>query len=266
MSEFNEKDIISEKDLILKKMENWSMADVSIIAIDDFGNDIIDEFLAIEKTRHTKEKIDIYKEKTEKVQFVKYENGEFNKILFKPEWHPFIIIIGQKKNDIAKDIIVKYKDKEDVRFKKINIVEIYEENVDTPNAKLITSNKEEIIDFLRIITYKTASDTFLSEDNLGDIIEWLYYDELSNQNLKIKKYVVNYSDFKNDNLNINVGEFNKNVYALEVACKKEYVLALYNDGLEKLLNDILKEKDFILGFHDSLNIEEIELYFLELRQ
>ena len=47
----------------------------SIIGIDDFGNEIIDQFLQIEKQRHSVERISNYEEQTELVQFVKVQKN-----------------------------------------------------------------------------------------------------------------------------------------------------------------------------------------------
>ena len=46
------------------------------------------------------------------------------------------------------------------------------------------------------ITYTTAGDTFLTEDNLGDIIEWLYVNKFSNKNIEILKFKFDINDIE----------------------------------------------------------------------
>lgn len=74
----------------------------SVISVDRFGNEIIDQFLEIEKTRHSKERIDDYEEKIDSIQFVKckeWQNDEesfvnmidFDKEIFDEELEPVIV-------------------------------------------------------------------------------------------------------------------------------------------------------------------------------
>lgn len=46
------------------------------------------------------------------------------------------------------------------------------------------------------ITYTTAGDTFLTEDNLGDIIEWLYVNKFSYKNIEILKFKIDINDIE----------------------------------------------------------------------
>ena len=85
----------------------------SIIAIDDFGNSVIDTFKSKELKRHTQARIDRYEEQTESVQFIKCYNGKLEKEIFKPILNPLIIIIGNYRNNIANEIIEKYSEKDD---------------------------------------------------------------------------------------------------------------------------------------------------------
>ena len=90
--------------------------------IDSFGNDVIDQFLKIEKTRHSAEKREQYKEKIELTQFVKVKEYQENKELvvnvidwdkeiFSKELYPIIVLIGKEENIISKQIKEEYEEK-----------------------------------------------------------------------------------------------------------------------------------------------------------
>lgn len=233
----------------------------SIISIDDFGNEIIDKFLNIENKRHIQERKEIYEEQTETVQFVKYQNQKFNKKLFKKNWNPFVIIIGNKKNNVAEDVINYYNDDEDNIV--INIIEIYKEDVKTSNIKLIAKNKEDIFNLLRFITYTTAGDTFLTEDNLGDIIEWLYVNKFSNKNIEILKFKI---DINEPTLKIDKTLFKGKFYIFQIVSNEvnsDFSSDNYIWTIVKQLKD--NNIDYEIHLHDSCNINDIEIYALKVR-
>lgn len=233
----------------------------SIISIDDFGNEIIDKFLNIENKRHIQERKEIYEEQTETVQFVKYQNQKFNKKLFKKNWNPFVIIIGNKKNNVAEDVINYYNDDEDNIV--INIIEIYKEDVKTSNIKLIAKNKEDIFNLLRFITYTTAGDTFLTEDNLGDIIEWLYVNKFSNKNIEILKFKI---DINEPTLKIDKTLFKGKFYIFQIVSNEvnsDFSSYNYIWTIVKQLKD--NNIDYEIHLHDSCNINDIEIYALKVR-
>ena len=101
------------------------------------------------------------------IQFVKIEkshiernsfidNVKFNKKLFDKELHPLIILIGKEDNTLSKEIKKEYQSNGD-RW----IIEVYENDSNTNNFKLITKDKNTILDLLRIIAYSTSSDDIL---------------------------------------------------------------------------------------------------------
>ena len=228
----------------------------SIIAIDDFGNDIIDTFKREELKRHTQSRIDEYEEKTEPVQFIKYENGKLDKMIFEPILYPFIIIIGEQKNQIANEIIEKYYDKDD-RY--INIIEIYRTDVNTKNLKFICDNKDDIMNLLRVITYTTAEDTWLTEDNLNDIREVLFKTKLENKNIEVR-LCSNINKLKeNDN-----DFFNGENYVVQIASSINHSLAEYNELMEKIDNSFTNKQYTSYHLHDSCINKEFEIFILKL--
>lgn len=231
----------------------------SIIAIDDFGNSIIDTFKSKELKRHTQARIDRYEEQTESVQFIKCYNGKLEKEIFKPILNPFIIIIGNKRSKMANEIIEKYY-KTDEKAN-INIIEIYKTDINTKNVKFISKDENEIINLLRVITYTTAGDTWLTEDNINDINELLWKNKMENKNLKIKliKDISNIDKIEKDFLN-------GNTYILQIVSNKEHTFSEYCN----LMNEIKKifdiENNFIIQahIHNSCNFKDFEIYMLKL--
>ena len=232
----------------------------SIVAIDDFGNEIIDEFKKEEYKRHTQERIDKYEERTEEVQFIKCKNNKLEHELFRTILNPLIIIIGSKKNKLAEDIISNYYNENDTA---INIIEIYETNVETHNFTLITKEVDYIINFLRFITYTTANDSFLTEDNLSDIIGWFTRKDLANNNIEVHKMVLNseIQDFK-----IEQTEPNAKLVILQIASNNRGIEVYKSNTFWKKIYKQFGTDNIELHIHDSLNIPDIELYWVTLNK
>lgn len=228
----------------------------SIISVDDFGNSIIEKFISAELQRHTQSRIERYEERTEPVQFIKCNNGKLEKEIFKPILNPFIIMIGNEKNELSNEIIDKYYDKDD---KWINIIEIYKEDIDTKNVKFIFKNENEIINLLRIITYATAGDTGLTEDNLNDIMELLWKNNMENKNLKIKSFKDLY-----DLDTIERDFLNGNTFIIQIVSNTNHELHEYNEIADKFQKTFNKNTSLEFHLHMSCNFEGFEFYILKL--
>ena len=228
----------------------------SIISVDDFGNSIIEKFKSEELQRHTQSRIDSYEEKTEPVQFIKCNNGKLEKEIFKTILNPLIIIIGNETNELSNKIVDKYYDKDD---KWINIIEIYKEDIDTKNVKFIFKNENEIINLLRIITYTTAGDTGLTEDNLNDIMELLWKNNMENKNLKIKTFKDLY-----DLDTIERDFLNGNTFIIQVVSNANHELHEYNEIADKFQKTFNKNTSLEFHLHMSCNFEGFEFYILKL--
>ena len=229
----------------------------SIIGIDDFGNKIIDTFKSEELKRHLQSRIDIYEEGTESVQFIKCINGKLEHKIFKPILNPFIIIIGKDKNQIANEIIKKYYDK---NSKYINIIEIYKTDVTTKNIKFISHKEIEIKNLLRIITYTTAGDSWLTEDNLNDIKELLFKNKMENKNIKIKSFK-SLSDLNE----IGTSFFKGNTYIIQVVSNNEHPLHEYRSLMNKIEEIFNQDKKLLqVHIHNSCNFKDFEIYILIL--
>ena len=226
----------------------------SIIAIDDFGNSIIDTFKNEELKRHTQARINKYEEQTESVQFIKCYNEKLEKEIFKPILNPLIIIIGNKRNKIANEIIEKYYEKD---YKaNINIIEVYNTDLNTKNIKFISKDKNEIINLLRTITYTTAGDTWLTEDNIDDIKELLS----KNKNLKIKliKNISNLDKLEKD-------FFKGSTYIIQLVSNKEHSFNEYCGLIDKMQLYFDKENNNLqVHLHNSCNFKDFEIYILKL--
>jgi hypothetical protein len=156
-----DKDIIKKYwDMVKSPYLEW-YTPCSIISIDSFGNGIIDEFLKLEKERHSKKRIYDYEENLELTQFVKvkkYKDNtnpfinviDFDREIFDEELQPFIVIIGEKENSLISDIKEEYDND--------YMIEIYAQNVETNHFKFITEDVNKIINLLRIITYTNDTD------------------------------------------------------------------------------------------------------------
>ena len=230
----------------------------SIIAIDNFGNSVIDTFKSIELKRHTQARIDRYEEQTESVQFIKCYNGKIEKEIFKPFLNPLIIIIGNYQNNIANEIIEKYCEKDDKA--NINIIEIYNTDLNTKNIKFISNDKNEIINLLRAMIYTTAGDTWLTEDNINDIKELLSKNKMENKNLKIK-LIKDISDIDK----IEKAFFNGNTYIMQIVSNKEHTFNEYCGLIDKMQPFFNKENHNLkVHLHNSCNFKDFEIYILKI--
>lgn len=230
----------------------------SIISIDNFGNSVIDTFKSKELKRHTQARIDRYEEQTESVQFIKCYNGKLEKEIFKPILNPLIIIIGNERNEIAKKIIGKYYKKDEKA--NINIIEIYKTDINTKNIKFISNDKNEIINLLRAMTYTTAGDTWLTEDNINDIKELLSKNKMENKNLKIK-LIKDISDIDK----IEKDFSNGNTYIMQIVSNKEHTFNDYCSLMDKTQKIFDKENNNLqVHLHNSCNFKNFEIYILKL--
>lgn len=226
----------------------------SIIAIDDFGNNIIEQFKNIEFKRHISLRIDEYEEKTEEVQFIKCNDGVLEKEIFEPILDPLIIIIGNERNSLASKIIKKYYDD---NSKGINIIEVYRTDVTTKNIKYISKNYDDIINFLRIITYTTAGDTWLTEDNLSDI-RCHFGRNMENKRLETK-LIKNISE-------INVLEdcVDGKLYICQIVSNNEHTFHEYIRIMEQIEEKFKQNHSIEYHLHNSCNISDYEIYFLKI--
>lgn len=230
----------------------------SIVAIDDFGNNIIDTFKKEELKRHTQARIDKYEEQTEEVQFIKFHNEKLEKEIFKPIFNPFIIIIGNKRNKLANEIIEKYYKTDDKA--NINIIEVYKTDLKTKNIKFISKDENEILNLLRVITYTTAGDSWLTEDNINDINELLWKNRMENKNLKIK-LIKNISDLDK----IEKDFLNGTTYIIQLASNKEHTFTEYYGLIDKMQPFFDKENHNLqVHLHNSCNFKDFEIYILKL--
>lgn len=228
----------------------------SVIAIDNFGNTIIDTFKKEELKRHIQVRIDKYEERTEAVQFIKCYKGKLENKIFKSILNPLIIIIGNKQNKIANEIIESYYKKDD----KTTIIEIYRTDINTKNYKLISKNENEIIYLLRAITYTTASDTWLTEDNINDIKELLWKDKRENNNLKIK-LIKNIFDIDK----IEKDFFCGNKYIIQLVSNKEHSFSKYCCLIDKIQNFFGKKNNILqVHIHNSCNFKDFEIYIIRI--
>lgn len=188
-------DVRDIKEYIDIDIEDTYIFPCSIISIDDFGNEIIDTFLKIEKERHSQERNKMFDENLDLIQFVKIEKKQternslinkidFNKKLFDKESHPLIVLIGKEENSLSKAIKKEYHKNGD-RW----IIEVYENDSNTNKFKLITKDKNTILDLLRIIAYSTSGDDILPQSRGTKDIKMLMKEQLEiNNNIKIYKF------------------------------------------------------------------------------
>lgn len=131
----------------------------SIIGIDEFGNQVIDQWLQSEKTKHFREEID--EDSIAMIQWIKskqektildYPVTVLDQEIFEPEQQPIIVLIGEKENEISKQIKEKYE----------KSIEIYTKDGKDSYLKMITTDQEKIQDLLRIILFNKDNYQFHS--------------------------------------------------------------------------------------------------------
>ena len=190
------KELKSDKDILRKywrdvraEIEEYENNTCSIIAVDDFGNKVIDEFFKKENQICNKDITITDNENVSLIQFVKVRKYKliqneiidvvkFDKDIFDISLKPIIVLIGENANDTSDLIKEKYMSIEDCYF-----IEIYKKNVVADNFKLITNDINKIIDFLRILVY-IESNNDIDNTSLGLInIEFLLENTLVNDNL-----------------------------------------------------------------------------------
>ena len=238
-----------------------------VVGIDEYGNSIIDNFIELEKSRHIKKRKEEFNNKSKYLRFSKYLDGYFFPEIYTKRKNLFVIIIGETKNSIAKKIISKYADNESNH---INIIEVYQNDIDIQNIKLITQNKEEIYYLLRLITYIVVYESFFGVGDLMDVIASFPKKIFENKKIKMNCFKVN-----NDLSNINELEIPNNLYLIQIATDLNhtvldigYLSEYFNKLDEKLMeraND-LKESVFDdiepLHTHLCCNFHDYEIYTL----
>lgn len=272
------KELIRDKDIL---KEYWEEAKeyisgdpfdlfclCSVIGIDSFGNDIIDRFLKIEKTRHSKERIYEYEEKTEFTQFVKvkkYQKDDvpfiniidFDKDIFDKELYPVIILVGEKENTLSRKIKEEYDEH--------CIIEIYAQDANTDGIKLITKDVNKIIDLLRVITYTndTAYDIMpYLYNGLAPIKEWLG-DDIKKGKIEVYKLEGSLQEITKKIQTVPENLVDKNCVIQVVSNNKmdEY-------KANNLLSKLYKKKLFLdeIGYISShiCNIEDIEIIVMKI--
>jgi len=134
--------------IIARRMNSERLC--SVIGIDEFGNEIINQFIQAEKQRCSQEQMDEYSAVL--TQFIKskqdntmldYPMIELDQEIFAEEQNPIVILIGKRENELSKQIKEKYK----------RSIEVYTEDVKNSYLKMITPDKEKMLDLLRVILY-----------------------------------------------------------------------------------------------------------------
>lgn len=176
----------------------WELTLYSIISIDDFGNEIIDKFLNEEKQRHSTKRIEQYEENTELIQFVKMKKKpfasnedivvfDFDKELFATELFPMVVLIGKKENALSKQIKEEYQYNKKLYYVESPILEIYTEETNTNNCKLITKDINKMLDLLKIVAYSTSMDCIMPEQYLYSEMKNFILREKQSNNIEIYK-------------------------------------------------------------------------------
>ena len=155
---------------------------------------------------------------------------------------------------MASKIIKKYYDD---NSKGINIIEVYRTDVTTKNIKYISKNDDDIINFLRIITYTTAGDTWFTEDNLSDIRCHLV------RNMEDKKLE---TMLIKDISEINVLEdfFDGNTYICQIVSNNAHTFHEYIRIMEQIVEKFKQNHLIEYHLHNSCNISDYEIYFLKI--
>ena len=165
----------------------------SIVSVDHFGNEVIDKFIEIEKTRHSKKRVLEYTQEVEFTQFVKikeYEDDtipilkviDLDKEIFQEELRSVIVLVGKKENAISQKIKEEYQDH--------CIIEIYTQDTDTNHFKLITQDVTTIIDLLRVITYTNSFSEDIMPENYNGLamVDEMLLTQIKKGTIEIYKY------------------------------------------------------------------------------
>ena len=113
------------------------------------------------------------------------------------------------------------------------------------------------------ITYTTAGDTFLTEDNLGDIIECLYVNKFSNKNIEILKFKI---DINEPTLKIDKTLFKGKFFIFQIVSNAVNCDFISNNYIETIVEQLKDNNiDYEIHLHDSCNIKDIEIYALKVR-
>lgn len=236
----------------------------SVIGIDAFGNEVINTFLKIEQERHTEETISQYQEKTELVQFVKTEEtivyeetnsiiSVLDKKIFDKELKPLIVLIGEKENAISKQIKQEYQ--KNSLSNKIFIIEIYKQDTNTYNPKLITKDIEKIMDLMRIVTYNNKSKNTFILDELFDIKRCLKLSKT--KNIEIYKCEGTIKEVK-QKINQVLINFSNKFYMIQLVYNNNIDVYTIN-SIGKMVCEASKSK--YIGYYADCecNIKDIEV-------
>ena len=240
------------KEYIDIDVEDTYIFPCSIISIDDFGNEIIDTFLQIEKERHSQGRNEMFDENLDLIQFVKIEKTHiernslidkvnFNKKLFDKKLHPLIVLIGKEENTLSKEIKKEYQSNGDKW-----IIEVYENDSNTNNFKLITKDKNTILDLLRIISYSTSGDDILPQSRGTKDIKMLMQEQIAIDNdIKIYKFKSKLEDIMQEIVKI-PKKYNNKINMVQL---------IINDKVDAYLCNIICNMIF-----EEINSGNIEYY------
>lgn len=256
-----------EKELINEDFFNF-LKTCSIISVDDFGNEIITEFLESEKTKLSKEIVNQYNDLRNSIRFsklVKHIDSSFNfpVTITDLDVEPFskflcqlIILIGEKENDFARNIKMKYQNTENEKLdSSICFLEIYTQNSKNDNCKLITKNKNEIFSLLQLICY--------APDSLFDGLTYMTYlfnDIIKNKELRLYKFQGKINDII-EQIEKTIKTNANNVFFMQLICNEKYDSYIRLQIINKII-DILGVSQKIPYSDYTCNIEELELVIL----
>ena len=244
----------------------------SIIGADDFGNGIITEFLKNEKERQFKEDIQQYNELLEPIRFsklVKYIDNslgypmtiiDFNIEPFNKFISQLIVFIGEKENELIRKMKKEYQedwyDIEDNEQKSsVCFLEIYTQDLETNNCKIITKDKNEIFGLLQLITYVT----FSLFDGLN-YITYLLKDRIKNKQIKLYKFHGKINDIIEQSEKALKYIINE-IFFIQLICNAKYDSYTRLQVINKIIN-IIETKQKISYADYTCNIEEIEVIIL----
>ena len=86
------------------------------------------------------------------------------------------------------------------------------------------------------MTYTTAGDTWLTEDNINDIKELLSKNKMENKNLKIK-LIKDISDIDK----IEKDFLNGNTYIIQIVSNKEHTFSEYCNLMNEIQKNLIKK-------------------------
>jgi len=240
----------------------------SIISVDDFGNKIITEFLESQKTKLSKEIIKQYNNLYTPIRFSKIVKhidyiSNYPVTIIDFDIEPFskflcqlIILIGEKENDFARNIKMKYQNTENKQLdSSICFLEIYTQSLKNDNCKLITKNTNEIFSLLQLIFYAPGS--------LFDGLTYMTYlinDTIRNKELRLYKFQGKINNII-DQIEKSLKENTNDIFFIQLICNKKYDPYIRLQIINEIINTL--ETSSQIPYSDyTCNIEELELVIL----